>query len=66
MHWQVLSSAGIPPIIVFGTPGAQGVVVTGMHGMGVNTPIAAAVADATAGLAGQMHMPNGMMFTMGT
>jgi hypothetical protein len=37
-----------------------------MHGMGVSTPSAAAVAAATAGLAGQVHMPKDMMFTMGT
>jgi hypothetical protein len=36
-----------------------------MHGMGVSTPNAAAVAAATEGFAGDMHTPNGMMFTMG-
>jgi hypothetical protein len=36
-----------------------------MHGIGVSTPMAAAVAAATAGFAGDMHMPNGMMLTMG-
>jgi hypothetical protein len=36
-----------------------------MQGMGVNTPKAAAVADATAGFVGVVHMPNGMMLTMG-
>jgi hypothetical protein len=36
-----------------------------MHGIGVRTPIAAAVAAATIGFAGDMHMPNGMIFTMG-
>jgi hypothetical protein len=34
--------------------------------MGVSTPIAAAVAAATEGFAGDMHIPNGMMFTIGT
>ena len=47
-------------------PGTHGAEVAGMHGMGVNTPIAAAVAAATAGFAGDMHMPNGMMFAIGT
>ena len=37
-----------------------------MQGIGVNTPEAAAVADATVGLLGVVHMPNGMMFFMGT
>jgi hypothetical protein len=37
-----------------------------MHGIGVNTPMAAAVAAATAGFAGDMHMPNGVMFAIGT
>jgi hypothetical protein len=37
-----------------------------MHGIGVNTPKAAAVAAATMGLAGEMHAPNGMILTNGT
>ena len=40
--------------------------VTGTQGIGVSTPDAAAVADATAGLEGVMHMPNDMMLTKGT
>ena len=36
-----------------------------MHGMGVNTPIAAAVAAATVGFAGELHTPNGRIFTIG-
>jgi len=36
-----------------------------MHGIGVSTPIAAAVAAATEGFVGDMHMPNGIMFVMG-
>ena len=34
--------------------------------MGVSAPIAAAVAAATLGLAGLLHIPNGMMFFIGT
>jgi hypothetical protein len=49
-----------------GEPGTQGDGVIGMHGIGVSTPKAAAVAAATCGLAGDMHMPNGMMLTIGT
>jgi hypothetical protein len=36
-----------------------------MHGIGVSTPKAAAVAAATVGLAGELHIPNGMTFTIG-
>jgi hypothetical protein len=43
----------------------HGVPVTGMQGIGVRTPSAAAVADATVGFAIELHMPNGTMFTMG-
>lgn len=31
--------------------------ITGTHGIGVNTPMAAEVADATVGLAIERHMP---------
>lgn len=48
-----------------GAPATQGAGVTGMQGMGVRTPRAADVADATAGLAIELHIPNGMMLTMG-
>ncbi len=37
----------------------------GMQGIGVNTPKAAEVADATVGFTRDMHIPNGMMFTIG-
>lgn len=59
------SSAGCPPSKTVGAPGAHGATVTGMHGMGVSTPRAAAVAEATSGLASLVHIPNGGMFTMG-
>ena len=36
-----------------------------MHGIGVSTPSAAAVAAATVGLAMLLHIPNGIMFTNG-
>ena len=53
------------PIKTVGEPGAHGAGVTGTHGMGVRTPRAAAVAAATVGFDGELHMPNGGMFTMG-
>jgi hypothetical protein len=40
-------------------------VVTGTQGIGVRTPDAAVVAEATVGLATQLHMPKGKMLTMG-
>jgi hypothetical protein len=46
-------------------PGAHGATITGMQGIGVKTPIAADVAEATVGFAKDLHMPKGMMFTMG-
>jgi len=64
VHIEVLLRAGMPPIITVGEPGVQGM-VTGIHGIGVSTPRAAAVAAATVGLAMDMHMPNGGMLTIG-
>jgi hypothetical protein len=49
----------------FALPGTQGPAVLGTHGIGVRTPSAAAVADATVGFASEVHMPNGGMFTIG-
>ena len=65
IHFEVLVSAGWPWIITVSDPGAQGAAVTGTHGIGVSTPSAAAVADATSGLARLWHIPNGMMFVIG-
>jgi len=49
-----------------GEPGAQGVTVTGIQGMGVRAPRAADVAEATVGLAIELHIPKGRMLTKGT
>jgi hypothetical protein len=62
---EVLSSVGIFAINTVGAPGAQGPGITGTQGMGVNTPRAAAVAEATVGFAMELHMPNGGTFTIG-
>ena len=62
---DVLSSVGISASKTVGAPGTHGATVIGMQGIGVNTPIAAAVAAATIGFAGDMHMANGMMLTIG-
>tara|TARA_B000000565_G_C23782719_1_gene376733 strand:- start:29432 stop:29824 length:393 start_codon:yes stop_codon:yes gene_type:complete len=61
---DVLFNAGIPPNITVGDPGAQ-VDVTGVQGIGVSTPIAAAVAAATAGLAILTHIPKGITSAKG-
>jgi hypothetical protein len=58
-------NAGLLAIITLLEPGAHGAVVNGTHGIGVNTPAAAVVADATVGLARDWHMPNGKMLVMG-
>ena len=65
MSLETSSRAGMLPSMTVAAPGAQGAVVTGIQGMGVKTPIAAEVADATVGLARLVHMPNGMMLTIG-
>lgn len=62
---QVLSSDGMFANNTVGAPGTQGAEVLGTHGIGVKTPSAAAVAEATVGFAGLEHMPNGMMLTIG-
>lgn len=49
---DVLFSAGALHSRTVGAPGSQGAGVAGMHGIGVNTPAAAAVAIATIGFAG--------------
>ena len=51
--------------MVTGSGGAHGSEVAGTHGAGVNTPDAL-VAAMTAGLAGELHIPNVGMFVNGT
>src|SRR5664279_5597860 len=59
-------SAGIPPTETVEEPGDHGPAIAGMHGWGVRTPNAAAVAAATCGLAGEVHIPKVAMFVIGT
>ena len=61
----VLSSVGMLSRMTVGTPVIQGDGVIGIHGIGVKTPSAAAVAAATVGLAMLKHAPNGMIFNIG-
>ncbi len=67
-HWHVdpAVNTGTPAETTFVEPGCHGPVGTGMHGIGVRTPIAADVAAATAGFAGETHIPNGGMFATGS
>ncbi len=65
INFELLLSAGIPPINMVGDPGTHGAKVTGIQGMGVNTPSAAAVAAATVGFEGEVHIANGMMLANG-
>ncbi|MEY3305644.1 MAG: hypothetical protein RLZZ139_4017 [Cyanobacteriota bacterium] len=65
IHFEELLSAGKLLINTVGEPGTQGATVTGIQGIGVNTPKAAAVAAITIGLAGELHIPKGGIFTIG-
>ena len=50
---------------MFKDPGNQGPAIAGTHGIGVRTPIAAAVALATKGFAIEVHIPHVGTFKMG-
>ena len=65
MHLDKSSSAGMFPISFVGVPGIHGAAVIGVQGIGVSTPKAAEVAEATAGLARERHIANPGMFTKG-
>jgi hypothetical protein len=60
----VLSSPGFPPISVVPSQ-TQLPAGAGTQGIGVRTPSAADVAEATVGLAIDVHIPHGVMFVMG-
>lgn len=51
LSFELSCKAGMPPSFTVELPGDQGAGVSGMQGMGVRTPIAAAVAAATVGFA---------------
>ena len=65
MQVDPATSTGTPPAMVCGAIGIHGAGTAGTHGIGVNTPSAAAVAAATMGFANDWHMPNGAMFAPG-
>lgn len=66
LHFESEVSALSSLIVTTGEPGDQGAGMTGTHGIGVSTPCAAAVAEATCGFACVLHIPKGAMFVMGT
>jgi hypothetical protein len=59
------TKAGIFFTSTVGFPGIHGATVLGMHGIGVNTPLAEAVAEATVGFAKDWHIPKVAIFTIG-
>lgn len=62
---DVLFKAGMLHNKTVGAPGTHGAGVAGIQGIGVSTPSAAAVAAATMGFEGELHIPNGGMFIIG-
>jgi hypothetical protein len=68
MHMHVSEASKHGPIgdIIFGFDEIHGAVVAGIHGIGVSTPSAAAVAAATVGFEGDEHIPNDAMLSSGT
>ena len=52
-------------MMTFGALAVHGPAGTGVHGIGVRTPRAAAVADAVAGFIKELQSPNGPMFVIG-
>jgi hypothetical protein len=65
LQTAVSGNAGKLFIWTFDAPGFQGLSITGIQGIGVKTPNAAAVAVATAGLAMEVHIPKDGMLIMG-
>jgi len=53
-------------MLTLALPVAQGAGVTGTQGIGVRTPCAAAVAEATTGFKIDVQFPNGIIFSIGT
>lgn len=62
IHLLLSVSAGMFITLTWALPGAQGAAITGTHGIGVSTPMAAEVAEATVGLDSDWHIPNVGMF----
>ena len=65
IHVHSLDRHGLPPANLEALLPGIHAVVAGMQGCGVSTPSAAAVAAATIGFAGFLHIPIVGMFTSG-
>lgn len=65
MSFELSLSAGILAAKTVAHPGAHGAAVAGIQGIGVKTPIAADVADATVGFAKEVHIAKVITFTRG-
>src|SRR5271170_3483439 len=65
ISWETLSRVGMFASNTVGAPVTHGAGVFGIQGIGVSTPRAAAVAAATVGLEGDIHIPKGMIFVIG-
>jgi len=63
-HFDDFVITGAPPTMTREDE-IHGAGVTGTQGIGVSTPRAAAVAEATTGFAMERHRPNGTIFTIG-
>jgi hypothetical protein len=65
VHFELLVRAAASSTNAVSAPGDQGAGMRGMQGIGVKTPMAAAVAAATSGFAGLWHWPKTAMLTIG-
>jgi len=65
LHVDPSPATGVPPTSVVALGGFHGPTGTGTQGIGVSTPAAATVAEATVGLERLVHKPKGGMFTIG-
>jgi len=66
MSLEVFCRLGMLPNKTVGAPIIHGAGVTGIHGIGVRTPSAAAVAAATIGFDGLLHIANVGILSIGT
>ena len=57
IHLLLSFRAACPITFTCVLPGVHGAAITGIHGIGVNTPMAAEVAEATVGLDNDWHIP---------
>lgn len=65
LHLEFFVSAFLFAIFTLLEPGFHGPAISGMHGIGVSTPIAAEVAADTVGLDIDLHIPKGGILTIG-